>query len=154
MDQRAKPSYKTPSSFVTFRLSKLQNNLNAQATAILKERSGLSLVEWRLIQVLRMYENASPTQIANLVHMDKGQLSRKIKAMIRKDLLKLKTDEHDQRVQHIQITKRAQNLSDLMMPAMEARQEILLKDVSSRELESFFKVLEKFEAASKIRDIP
>ena len=51
MSKHEPPSFRTPSSFVTFRLAKLQGSLNTQATAILKEKAGLSLVEWRLIQI-------------------------------------------------------------------------------------------------------
>jgi DNA-binding MarR family transcriptional regulator len=153
MNKHVNPSYRTPSSFVTFRLARLQSSLNAQATALLKAKAGLSLVEWRLIQVLRMFENASLTEIAGHVQMDKGQLSRKIKAMVNKGLLRVETDKEDQRVQHLHLTEAAQDLSQRVMPMMEARQKLLLGDVSPEDLETFYRVVDKIEAASKIRDI-
>lgn len=153
MNKHDAPSYRTPSSFVTFRLARLQANLNAQAIALLKSNAGLSLVEWRIIQVLRMTENASPTEIAGIVQMDKGQLSRKIKAMVGDELLRVETDKHDQRVQHLHLTAKAQKLSDRMMPKMEARQELLLSEVSAKDLQTFYSVVEKIEKASKIREI-
>jgi len=71
-------SFEKPSSFVTYRLAKLQSQLNAQGTAILKEKSGLSLVEWRVIQVIRMFEKPSLSQIAEHDQRDKEQLTLKI----------------------------------------------------------------------------
>lgn len=153
MNQHNDPSFKTPLSFVTFRLARLQSSLNAQATALLKSRADLSLVEWRLIQVLRMFENASLTDIAGIVQMDKGQISRKISAMVAKGLLRVERDTQDQRVQHLHLTKAAHALSRKVMPVMEARQKLLLADVSPADLDTFYRVAEKIEAASKQRNI-
>lgn len=153
MNTHTRPSFRSPSSFVTFRLAKLQASLNAQATGLLKAKAGLSLVEWRLIQTLRMHENASLTEIAAIVQMDKGQLSRKIKAMVEKGLLRTATDAQDQRVQHLRLTAKAEQLSKEMMPTMEARQELLLAGISESDLATFYSVVDKLETASKVRDI-
>lgn len=145
---------RSPESFVTFRLAQLQKNLNAQATELLMAGVGLTLVEWRLIQLLRIYDNASSTEIASILQMDRGQLSRKIKKMVDRGLLRFETDTKDQRVQHLHLTESAQQLSQKMMPTMAARQDLLLADVSPEDLEAFNRVVEKIEAASKIRKIP
>ncbi|MEM8802748.1 MAG: MarR family transcriptional regulator [Pseudomonadota bacterium] len=134
-------------------MAKLQASLNAQATSLLKANSGLSLVEWRLIQTLRMHKNASLSEIARIVQMDKGQLSRKIKAMVEKGLLRTETDKQDQRVQHLKVTAAAERLSEKMMPTMEARQELLLADISADDLATFYEVVDKLEKASKQRNI-
>lgn len=153
MNEHPKPDFATPSSFVTFRLARLQNSLNAQAVAVLKSRSDLSLVEWRLIQSLRIFENASLTKLATVVEMDKGQMSRKINAMVKKGLLRIERDDRDQRVQHLHLTDTARAISRKLMPTMEARQKTLLAEVSPEDLSVFYKVVEKIEAASKVRDI-
>ena len=153
MTKHDRPSFRTPSSFVTFRLARLQSSLNAQAIALLKSRANLSLVEWRLIQVLRMFDTASMTEIAAIVQMDKGQLSRKIAAMVKKGLLRVEKDKRDQRVQHLHVTQAAQEISAQMMPTMQARQDMLLKDVSKEDLAAFYRVVDSIEAASKIRTI-
>lgn len=151
MNTHNTPSFQTPSSFVTFRLARLQSSLNAQGAALLKSKSGLSLVEWRLIQTLRMIKNASLTEIADHVQMDKGQLSRKIKAMVEKGLLRTETNKRDQRIQHLTLTAEAEKLSAEMMPFMDARQQHLLANVSVEDLEVFYSVIDKIEAASKFR---
>ena len=153
MNTHFSQSFRTPSSFVTFRLAKLQSSLNTQATAILKAKTGLSLVEWRLIQILRMFKNASMNEIADLVVMDKGQLSRKIKVMTAKGLLNCERNTKDRRVRHLKLTKKALELSKIMMPTMEARQKLLLADVTSEDLKTFYQVVDKLELASKVREI-
>ena len=146
-------SFKNPSSFVTYRLAKLQSRLNAQGTAILKEKSGLSLVEWRVIQVIRMFDNPSLSQIADHVQMDKGQLSRKIKGMIEKELLTSQRDNKDKRIQKLDLTKKAIEINQRLMPIMERRQHHLLADVSPEELVLFYRVIDKIEAALQLRDL-
>ena len=139
------------SSFVTFRLSKLQSSLNAQATSILKQHSDLSLVEWRIIQVVRMFEDMTSSMIVDHVQMDKGQLSRKIKGMIEKGLLQSERNQDDKRVQKLILTEKALSISEMLMPTMEERQKNLLSEVTPEELELFNDVIDKLEKASKKR---
>ena len=153
MDHRYIISFKNPSSFVTYRLAKLQSRLNAQGTAILKEKSGLSLVEWRVIQVIRMFEKPSLSQIAEHVQMDKGQLSRKVKVMVEKGLLNSQRNVDDKRIQKLELTEKAIEINKHLMPVMEQRQHHLLADVTPDELELFYRIITKIEAAAKMRDI-
>ena len=146
-------SFKNPSSFVTYRLAKLQSRLNAQGTAILKKKSGLSLVEWRVIQVIRMFDEPSLSQIADHVQMDKGQLSRKLKIMIEKGLLNSRRDAEDKRIQKLELTEKAIEISENLMPVMQQRQHHLLADVTADELDLFYRIITKIETAAKIRDI-
>ncbi|MGR3812857.1 MAG: MarR family winged helix-turn-helix transcriptional regulator [Cognatishimia activa] len=154
MKQDQKPRPRQLTSFVTFRLARLQASLNAQATAILKANSGLSLVEWRILQTLEWFEFNTLKQLSDITEIDKGQLSRKIASMVDKGLLKQTPDELDKRVQHLNLTQRARDICAKAMPIMQARQDLLLKDVSKDDLEVFYKVIDKLEAASKTREIP
>ena len=153
MDHRYIMSFKNPSSFVTYRLAKLQSRLNAQGTAILKEKSGLSLVEWRVIQVIRMFDKPSLSQIAEHVQMDKGQLSRKVKVMIEKGLLNSQRNNDDKRIQKLCLTEKAKKINMDLMPVMERRQRHLLAEVTPEELELFYRIINKIETATKLRDI-
>lgn len=153
MNKLKSPNHRTASSFVTFRLAKLQSSLNAQATAILKTKAGLSLVEWRLIQTLRIFEDVTMSEIANFLQMDKGQLSRNIKAMLKKGLLRSERDPNDKRVQHLYLTKAALEISYRMMPVMETRQKLLLAEVTPEDQKIFYSVINKIEVASKNREI-
>ena len=142
-----------PQSFVTFRLARLQSALNAQAHALLKQTGELSLVEWRLILLLSLYGNLSMSQVREIVEIDKGQLSRKIKSMIGKGLLSSERDAKDKRVQHVTLTSKGLALRERVFPVMQTRQQVLLENVSSEELAIFYQVMDKIEAASKRRDI-
>lgn len=140
-------------SFVTFRLARTQNKLNAQATALLKAHSELSLVEWRIIMLVRLYDGASMSKIAGDVQMDKGQLSRKVAAMTAKGLIQTTPDDHDHRMQHLHLTPKALELAETMTPVMRKRQARLVDGVEPDELEVFLKVLARIDEAAEARDI-
>ena len=153
MNKHKPTSFLDMTSFVTFRLSKLQNSLNAQAVSILKQNSDLSLVEWRIIQVVRMFDDMTSSMIADHVQMDKGQLSRKIKGMIEKGLLIAELNDQDKRSQKLVLTQKSISLSKKIMTNMEERQKKLVEDISPQELELFYSMIDRLEKASKIRKL-
>lgn len=139
-------------SYVTFRLARTQNKLNTQANHLLKVHCGLSLVEWRIIQLLRHLNGASMTKLAQEVQMDKGQLSRKIKTMIDKGLLSATQDENDHRKQSLQLTPSSRRILKKMLPVMRKRQDGLVKGIDRDRLMDFFDVLEQIDSAASERD--
>ncbi|WP_273498781.1 MarR family winged helix-turn-helix transcriptional regulator [Lentibacter algarum] len=149
---------KTPlrslTSFVTFRLARTQNKLNAQAIFFLKSECGLSLVEWRIIQLMRLFEGASMSKLAQEVQIDKGQLSRKISVMVSKGLVRTEPHETDHRQQKLSLTDKALDINAQMMPIMQKRQDQLVAEVTPEDLEVFFNVLTAIEKASEFRDAP
>lgn len=148
-----KSSARSLTSFVTFRMSRTQNKLNAQANFLLKSQSDLSLVEWRVIQLLKLFDGASMSKLSAEVQIDKGQLSRKINTMVAKGLIVAKPDARDHRKQNLHLTPKAKAVSDAIMPLMQKRQALLLAGVSEAELETFFKVLAVIDQAADERDI-
>jgi DNA-binding MarR family transcriptional regulator len=154
MEQDLKPNPWQLTSFVTFKLARLQASLNAQATAILKANAGLSLVEWRVLQTLKQLDLGSLTEIAELTQIDKGQLSRKISSMVKKNLLTQSTSTEDKRAHDLSLTDHAKEICDRTMPIMHARQKQLLANVSDDDLEAFYRVVDQLYAASKNRETP
>ena len=100
-----------------------------------------------------MFKKPSLSQIAEHVQMDKGQLSRKVKVMIEKGLLNSRRNDDDKRIQKLWLTEKAKKINKELMPVMERRQHHLLADVTPDELEMFYRIINKIEAAAKMRDI-
>ena len=140
-------------SFVTFKLSRTQNKLNAQASYFLKSYSDLSLVEWRILQLMRLFPGASMSTLADEVQMDRGQLSRKMNAMIARGLIHSEPDEDDHRKQNIALTDAAKSVIEQMMPIMQKRQALLVEGISDTDMKTFFRVLTVIGQAAEFRDI-
>ena len=72
-NNEAKASVDHPlSRFVSFRMSRVQAKLNAQATAILDRECGLSVIQWRTLAIIAILGETSPIAIARFGQLDKG----------------------------------------------------------------------------------
>ena len=67
---------------ISFRVSRLQSKLNAQAIKILKEHADLTPTQWRVLVMLETQGECTSSEIARTTQLDKGLLSRTIKGMM------------------------------------------------------------------------
>ncbi|MEZ5676805.1 MAG: helix-turn-helix domain-containing protein [Thalassovita sp.] len=68
--------------FLTYRLSRVQAKLNAQAARMLRETSGVTLTQWRIIAVVGTSGQTRLSEIARATALDKGLLSRNLATLI------------------------------------------------------------------------
>ncbi len=137
--------------FLTYRLSRVQAKLNAQAGAMLRRYAGLTLSQWRILALIGA---AGPTRLSDLARMaalDKGLLSRNLKTLVAEDLVSSKQDEIDQRVQHLSLSPSGKALFEKTLPRMRQRQHRLRSALDEHELGVFYQVLDKLEVAAEDR---
>ncbi len=139
-------------SFLTFRMARTQNKLNAQITHYLKVHSDIGLVDWRVLRLLDAMGNTTMSKLARLLQMDKGQLSRKIAGLVKRDLITSRTDDVDSRQQILHIDTAGRALVAHMLPKVRRRHEILIDGIPEKDIEVFLDVLARIDAASERRD--
>lgn len=139
-------------SFLTFRMARTQNKLNSQITYYLKTYSDLTLVDWRVLRLLEAMEEATMAQVARLLQMDKGQLSRKTRTLLERGFMSSRIDPDDNRKQLIKIEDAGRKLIQLMLPRVEQRQKLLVEGITPQEMEIFMQVLERIDIAAARRD--
>lgn len=132
---------------MTYRLSRVYAQLNAQAARILRESSGLSQVQWRVLVMLDSFGEITANQIVRRLLIDKGQLSRTTKAMVRDGLIVVKENESDSRSSLLSMTARGRAMFERSRPAMRARQTALNQHLTDEERRVFLAALGKLEAA-------
>jgi len=130
---------------VPFRVSQLSSKLNAQAARILREKCGLSLVQWRILTLLTELGSSHAALVAQYAGMDAGLFSRNMRSLVDNGLIKSSPDRKDQRQTLLSITSTGRTAYKNAMPTMKARREALLKGVTAEEKKAFFKVLDKLE---------
>lgn len=130
---------------VTFRLSRLNARLNAQATKILAKSAGITLMQWRVFVMLEALGRITPSEIVRRTGLDKSQLSRAIKTMIDQGLVTSQSSESDQRAHYIRFTKKGLNVFHRARPLMRNRQERLSNALDQNELEVLFRAFEKLD---------
>ena len=134
--------------FLTYRLSRVQAKLNAQANALLQERSGLTLSKWRILAFIGAAGETRLSQLVQITALDKGLVSRNLKVMIADGLVGSKQDDIDQRVQHLSLTAKGRQLFDHTLPRMRMRQSHLRASLDPNELETLYAALGKLEIAA------
>ena len=130
-------------SLVTYRLSRLQARLNAQAQKLLEEHAGLSLSEWRVAVVLREAGEMSSADLVRLTQYDKAQISRNVGKLRGKGLVMDGGATQDQRVTRITLTQAGVAAIDKALPVMRERQGKLMAGLTVAEQQALFDTIEK-----------
>lgn len=140
------PSFQDLSSFVTFRIARVQNTLNAQASATLAAHCDLTLTEWRMLASIEARGQTTAAEIARHTQIDKGQVSRAVKSLKGRALLKAGAAATDQRQQTLTLSAQGRAVFERVVVVMRKRQEMLTQDIAPEDLRTFFSVLDKLQA--------
>lgn len=138
--------------FVTYRMSRVQAQLNAQAGAVLRNYGDLTPARWRILSLIA---GGAPTRlmdICRLSGMDKGQVSRNLARLVDAGLLRSERDANDLRSQRIEITQKGRETVDRIFPVMEARHDYLLSQLPQEDLDALRRALDVLERAAARRD--
>ena len=136
------------SNILTFRLSRLQASLNAQAADLLRRHGGVPLAQWRVM--LLLYDDLAGTQkeIVELAAFDKGQVSRIVDRLIEDGLLVSESDVEDKRVRKLTLTPAARHMLGRLIPLMRLRQEHLTSGFDETEMKQLFEYLDRLDKVS------
>ncbi len=138
--------------FITYRISRLQNSLNAQAGHVLSKLSDLTLTEWRILYILRSMSTATMSQIVQESRLDKAQISRSIKALVEKGYIASAQDDQDQRRQLLSATAKGRAIKDKILPIMIRRQEAMTEGLSDEDIKTFLRILDHLDETATRRD--
>lgn len=128
---------------------KLSNTLNTMRKVFNKAISeyGISSEQYLVLKLINE-KKLTPTNIADFLNKDKSAVTRFINSLEKKDLIK-KENFTDKRSYKIIITKKGKDiLSKIDDIALEFRKKIE-KNISQKELQCLFDVLEKIEKTMK-----
>lgn len=134
--------------FLAYRIERVHVRLTAQATKILAEHCGLTLRQWWIIADMMSEQPRTSTDLARIAEIDKGLLSRNLKALAEQGIVKLERDYEDRRQQIISLTEKGRQIHQDTGPVMNARNEALTRDLSEDEITQLLGLLEKVEASA------
>ncbi len=135
--------------YLTYRISRVQAKLNAQGSKVLGDAVGLTLAQWRVVALVGAAGSTQLSTLARQAALDKGLLSRNVKTLVKQQVVSSRQDEIDQRVQHLSLTPKGQDLFERALPVTRRRQDWLRKDLSDEEIRTFRRVLDKLEMAAE-----
>ena len=137
---RKHPEVSSIEDVITFRLRRLVA-IGEKAGQQWSERLfDLKLNEWRLLALIVAHAPARASDMADLLFMDKSQMSRVIKALEGKDLIKNANDPKDGRANALKPTGKA--YASVMDEVMRSNERVLAP-LSLEEVQAFDVMLEK-----------
>ena len=95
--------------FLTYRFSRLQAKLNAQAARMLKDLAGITVTQWRIIALVGSTGQATSAELVRISTIDKGLFSRNLKGLIRDGFVNAEMDKGDQRAQILSLSPRSRS---------------------------------------------
>lgn len=111
----------------------------------LKSRFGLRVLEWRLLGLTAAMEPVRFGAVARKLLIDKGQLSRLVKALVERGLIETVPDENDQRRIRLTTTEKGRTLHDRALVMAYARNDVIVSALTEEETGTLFRLLDKLQ---------
>lgn len=128
------PAVSSIMDVVTFRMARLVA-INTRAGQHWSERLfDLSLNEWWLLAATHAHKSIRAGDMAELLVMDKSQLSRLIRALVDKKLIRSTQDPDDARATILDVTSRGHLLHERVLAEVLRRNENVLAPLSPEEV--------------------
>ena len=128
---------------VSFRLSRLVG-INARTKQDWLQRLfGLSLNEWWILGVTRARGPLRLGDLAEVLAMDKSQLTRVSRALLDRKLIKSRPDPADSRAVVVRLSKKGRALHDDVMAEVLRRNETVLKPLEPQEIVILSELLDR-----------
>jgi len=143
------PKVNAISDGLAFKLARLVALHERAGNYSFNKKFGLSLNEWRVLGLANENEPVFFRDIRRLLNIDKGQLSRAIKQLVKKGILVSKESDMDARLVEVSTTPKGKNLHNKMLIYSEQRNEIIVQGLMRSEIKELFRVLEKITQSSK-----
>ena len=139
--------------FLTYRVARLHQALNAQAVSILSDVSGISLGQWRVMVMIGWGGVKTARELTRSTGFDPAFISRTVRSLEDAGLLRTERSSADRRVVNMELTEEGAKLHDRTLPHMQARQEALLAALAPEEREAIFGIIDKLELEARQRGI-
>jgi DNA-binding MarR family transcriptional regulator len=137
------PKSALPENMLTFQLVRLYAALNRQSNRLLKEAGGLTIPEWRIVSLLGAHGEMNGRLIGNAAKLDAGLLSRTLRALELRGIVKCVRKADDRRSVWAHLTARGNKLAQVVRPVMLARHRRLLAALAPKERAMIFKLIDK-----------
>lgn len=141
------------STFLPFRLARLQANLNAQASDLLRRHGALPMAHWRVLLVIDKQLASTQKEIVKAAGFDKGQVSRIVDRLVAEGLLVSKNHVGDRRVHKLKLTDAARQLLGRLEPLMLKRNDHLTSVFDETEMTQLFEFLDRLDKVSGKLDL-
>lgn len=134
---------------VGYKLHKLASMLDRQADTLLLKQFELTLSQFVLLFGLAHHPEASQSALARYLNLTQAAVSRQIDGLLNRGLIERHNNVKNRREHIIKVTPKGHELLTKAKLGLGAMYQTVLKDVSSSQLKTFSKVLDKLLVCSR-----
>ena len=132
--------------FLPYRLSLLTNTVSAGIARSYRDRHDISVTEWRILAVLGRFPGLTASAIVQRTAMDKVAISRAVKKLEAKALVKRRTDSSDRRRRRLYITAgRGRAVLNEVVPLARRYEKQLLQALDPDEARALSMAIDKLQ---------
>jgi len=135
--------------FIIYKVGLLSKLLDRQSMPWFAEQFGLALAEWRTLTHLYVCSPTTARTLAARMHVDKGEVSRALSALVARGAVLRRSDPADKRSALFEITRAGCRLHDAIFPLRQATQDRLAACLTRRELATLRRALDKLIAQAR-----
>ena len=128
-------------NFLPHRLSVVSARAHRLFARAYADQAGLSIPEWQVLSVLARSGDLSATDVTRQAAMDKVKVSRAVRALMERRLVRRAEDRHDRRVRRLAITALGRRTQTSTMPLVHALESEMLGPLSAEDRDRLRAVL-------------
>jgi DNA-binding MarR family transcriptional regulator len=126
---------------LNYRLSRLLALSSAPGIRLFEGGYGVSRREWRLVGLISEHGSMSPSELAEVAHLERAHVSRAITELVNKGLMLRHSSHNDGRRARVELTSRGQELYREIFPQIASLSQIVLSVLNESQLAAFDEAL-------------
>ncbi len=135
--------------FLPYQLSVVSNTVSQGIAHIYQQNHDLTVIEWRIIAVLGRYPGLTASQVVDRTVMDKVAVSRAVKRLLERGILKRITHGTDRRRRHLELTQESgRKTFEAIVPRARSYEKALLTGLTAAEVQTLLELLDRLQRAA------
>jgi DNA-binding MarR family transcriptional regulator len=129
-----------------YRVQNLANKMILWGTRTYAQELDVGVQEWRILAVLARKGHGTASDVCDLTMMDKGNVSRAVKNLVKEGRLKEKTDRNDKRSMTLTVTPKGFEIYKSLKKLSDARERKFMASLTPAEQKALPNILTKLDS--------
>ncbi|KAA1153068.1 MarR family winged helix-turn-helix transcriptional regulator [Pseudoalteromonas distincta] len=130
-------------TFLPYQLTNVATRVSNDFAEVYQTKYGLNIPQWRILANLAQYGQSNAKDLCTQANMDKSTVSRAVKVLIDKGLVKSELNAQDKRAALLVLSEAGQSLYEQIAPDALNWEKQLLSTLTNEEYEVLVSIFEK-----------
>ncbi len=128
--------------FLPFKLNTTADLISRDFAEIYTSKHKLSRSQWRILVTLNEHGQLTAKQVCDLTYMEKVMVSRAVKELVRRKLVKRKLNKNDKRSMFLELTVNGNKAIQQLIPAVKEWQTLTKKKLGAKNYNTLIQLLD------------